>query len=146
MLSLILAGAAAIVGPPGTTFTCTPTHVYDGDGPVWCAERPRIRIAGIAAKEMDGTCNSNQPCPTASAEAARTALVNLFGGPRGQIKTGHIKVSARPMTCTSLGNAVGVRTGAWCKLADGRDLSCTMVKTRTVLVWPKYWKGHRCER
>lgn len=50
--------AASIVAA-GQTFTCTPTHVWDGDGPVWCAEGPHLRIAGIAAREMDGTCRSN---------------------------------------------------------------------------------------
>jgi len=39
----------------GQTFTCTPTAVWDGDGPVWCAEGPKVRIAGVAAREMDGT-------------------------------------------------------------------------------------------
>ena len=38
----------------GQTFTCTPTHVWDGDGPIWCEEGPRLRLAGIAAREMDG--------------------------------------------------------------------------------------------
>lgn len=37
----------------GTAFTCTPTRVWDGDGPIWCAEGPRIRLEGIAAREMD---------------------------------------------------------------------------------------------
>lgn len=45
--------------PEGQTFKCTPTHVYGGDGPVCCAEGPRIRIAGIAAREMNGTCKTN---------------------------------------------------------------------------------------
>lgn len=51
MLSLL----AATVIAAGQTFTCTPTRVWDGDGPVWCAEGPRLRIAGIAAREMDGS-------------------------------------------------------------------------------------------
>src|SRR3546814_10585011 len=46
----------------GLIFLCTPTLVADGDGPVWCAEGPRIRIAGIAARELDGTCRRGHPC------------------------------------------------------------------------------------
>nr|WP_231958443.1 hypothetical protein [Novosphingobium resinovorum] len=137
--------ASVLVVPEGQSFKCTPTHVYDGDGPVWCAEGPRIRIAGIAAREMDGTCNANQPCPSARADQARDALVTLLGTARGRAATGHILVTARPMTCLSRGNAVGVRTGAWCKLADGRDLSCSMLKTRTVLIWRRYWGTHSCD-
>ena len=36
----------------GLVFLCTPTLVADGDGPVWCAEGPRLRIAGIAARDI----------------------------------------------------------------------------------------------
>lgn len=139
----ITAYAAAIVAA-GQTFTCTPTHVWDGDGPVWCAEGPHIRLAGIAAREMDGACRTNQPCPDASAAAARDALVALLGGPRGRIGTGHVVVSAPRLTCRSEGSAGGTRTAAWCHLPGGLDLSCAMVKTGTVLRWDRYWKGHRC--
>lgn len=144
MLLSFLFAASAVIVPQGQTFQCQPTAVYDGDGPIWCAEGPKIRISGIAAREADGTCRANQPCPNASAEQARDALVRLLGGPRGKLSTGHIKVAAPAMTCLSTGNAKGSRTGAWCRLTDGQDLSCAMVKTRTVLVWPQYWKNHRC--
>lgn len=98
----------------GTTFQCTPVAVYDGDGPVWCAEGPHIRLSGIAAREMDGTCRSNQPCPAASAIEARDALVKLLGGPRGLLPTGHVIVSGPVLSCRSLGSAGGTRTAAWC--------------------------------
>lgn len=128
----------------GIAFLCTPTAVYDGDGPIWCAEGQHIRIAGIAAREMDETCRSNQPCPNATAIQARDALVNLLGGARGTLATGHIIVRARAMRCVSTGGAGGTRTGAYCLLADGRDLSCAMVATRTALPWQRYWRDHRC--
>lgn len=139
----LLALAAAVVSA-GQTFTCTPTHVYDGDGPIWCAEGPHVRIAGIAAREMDGTCRDNQPCTAASAIEARDALVDLFGGARGTIATGHIVVRGPTMTCLSEGSAGGTRTAAWCTLPSGQDLSCAMVATGTVLRWDRYWRGHRC--
>jgi endonuclease YncB( thermonuclease family) len=34
----------------GAAFTCTPVRVWDGDGPIWCAEGPKVRLAGIAAR------------------------------------------------------------------------------------------------
>src|SRR4051812_27558310 len=86
------AGSTPIV-PAGRTFVCTPTHVWDGDGPLWCAEGPKVRISGIAAREMDGTCRSNQPCPNATAEEAKAALVRLLGGGRGQSPDGHVLVA-----------------------------------------------------
>lgn len=139
----LFALAAAVVAA-GQTFTCTPTHIYDGDGPIWCAEGPHVRIAGIAAKEMDGTCRDNQPCPAASAIQARDALVSLFGGARGAISTGHVIVRGPTMNCLSEGSAGGSRTAAWCTLPLGQDLSCAMVATGTVLRWDRYWRGHRC--
>ena len=140
---MLLTLAAAVVAA-GETFTCTPTHVWDGDGPIWCAEGPHIRISGIAAREMDGSCRVNQPCPPASALEARDALVGLLGGPRGTNSTGHVVVAAKAMTCRSEGSAGGSRTAAWCTLPSGSDLSCAMVATGTVLVWERYWRGHRC--
>ncbi|GGB55743.1 hypothetical protein GCM10010833_08070 [Blastomonas aquatica] len=47
--------------PSGQSFVCTPTVVWDGDGPIWCAEGPRIRLSGIAAREMDGSCSPAIP-------------------------------------------------------------------------------------
>jgi endonuclease YncB( thermonuclease family) len=81
LMPLILAILAATVIPAGATFACTPTAVYDGDGPIWCAEGPKIRLAGIAAREMDGTCRTNQPCPKVSAERSRDKLAELVGVP-----------------------------------------------------------------
>jgi endonuclease YncB( thermonuclease family) len=141
---MILALLAASIVASGQTFTCTPTHIWDGDGPVWCAEGPHLRIAGIAAREMDGTCRTNQPCPAASAIEARDALVQLMGGARGTISTGHVVVRGPRLTCRSEGGAGGNRTAAWCRLPSGADLSCAMIKTGTVLRWDRYWKGPAC--
>ena len=141
---MILALLAASIVASGQTFTCTPTHVWDGDGPVWCAEGPHLRIAGIAAREMDGTCRTNQPCPAASAIEARDALVKLMGGARGPISTGHVVVRGPRLTCRSEGGAGGNRTAAWCRLPSGADQSCAMIKTGTVLRWDRYWKGPAC--
>jgi endonuclease YncB( thermonuclease family) len=140
---MLLTLAAAVVSA-GQTFTCTPTAVWDGDGPIWCAEGPHVRISGIAAREMDGTCRDNQPCPSATALQARNALIDLFGGPRGTNSTGHVRVIGPPMVCRSEGSAGGNRTAAWCSLPSGQDLSCAMVATGAVLKWDRYWRGHRC--
>jgi endonuclease YncB( thermonuclease family) len=140
----MLALLAASVVAAGQTFTCTPTHVWDGDGPVWCEEGPRLRIAGIAAREIDGTCRTNQPCPQSSAIEARDALVQILGGARGTASTGHVLVSGPMLTCRSEGSAGGNRTAAWCSLPGGADLSCAMIRTRTVLRWDRYWKGPTC--
>jgi endonuclease YncB( thermonuclease family) len=128
----------------GLAFTCTPVRVWDGDGPVWCAEGPRVRLAGVAARETDGTCRPRHPCPPASAAAARDALVRLLGGARGRSPEGHVIVSGPRLTCRSAGSAGGGRTAAWCRGPGLGDLSCAMVRTRTVARWPRYWRSHKC--
>src|SRR3546814_17073356 len=79
--------------PNDQTFACTPTRVWDGDGPIWCREGAHVRLAGIAAREIDNSCRPGQPCPRARGPAARAALVRLLGGPRGQTSTGHTHVA-----------------------------------------------------
>src|SRR5688500_14693481 len=98
-----VASASNSIVPAGATFICTPTAVWDGDGPVWCAEGPKIRIAGVAAREMDGSCRNNQPCPSVAAVEARDRLVRLLGGPKGTSSTGHVRVRAASMHCLSEG-------------------------------------------
>ncbi|MEL6486092.1 MAG: hypothetical protein AAFQ13_02970 [Pseudomonadota bacterium] len=115
-------------------FICTPIAVWDGDGPVWCAEGPKIRIAKISARELDGTCRRGHPCPKASGVSARDALVSLFGGATGRWDTGHIEVRGQAMRCSALGESYG-RTVATCTLADGRDLGRAMIATGTVARW-----------
>jgi hypothetical protein len=136
--------AAADVVQRGKTFRCTPVAVYDGDGPIWCAEGPKVRIAGVAAREMDGTCRPNQPCPPISAIDARDRVVRLFGGPKGTLPQGHIIVRSATMTCLSDGSAGGSRTAAWCTSAAFGDLSCAVLRAGGVLRWPRYWRNHRC--
>src|SRR4028118_43364 len=62
-----------ILGPLAAEalFICTPVEVWDGDGPIWCAEGPRVRLAGIAARELDETCRPGHPCPRARGRRAR---------------------------------------------------------------------------
>jgi endonuclease YncB( thermonuclease family) len=138
------AAAPARIVPAGQTFRCTPVAVYDGDGPIWGAEGPKVRIAGVAAREMDGTCRRNQPCPAAGAIDARDRLVGLLGGPRGTLPEGHIKVRSATMTCISDGSAGGSRTAAWCRSPVFGDLSCAVIRAGGAIRWPRFWRDHRC--
>lgn len=142
MLSIIF--SAVTVVPAGEAFDCTPTHVWDGDGPVWCAEGPRIRLSGIASRELDGTCSLGHPCPEASGTEARDNLVRLVGERTGVGRHGHILVRGPTMTCRSDGTAGGDRTAAWCVSPKGGDINCAMVAGGWALRWDRYWRGHRC--
>jgi len=142
-VSDITARASPVV-PVGETFTCTPVAVWDGDGPIWCAEGPKIRLSGIAARELDGTCSTGHPCPDAAGIAARDELVGLLGGQKGTLPTGHIKVSTQPLKCISMGGGKGSRTAAFCRRQDGLDLSCAMVSSGKAARWQRYWGSHMC--
>ena len=143
MLFTALLLASPIV-PDGEVFACTPVAVWDGDGPIWCAEGPHVRLAGIAAREMDGSCRRGQPCPKASAQSARDTLAGLIGTPGGIGPHGHRLVQGPTMRCTSVGWAKGTRTAAWCVSPKSGDVSCAMVTSGTALRWTKYWGDHSC--
>ena len=141
---MIIVMATAQVIAAGASFTCTPTAVWDGDGPIWCAEGPKIRLAGIAAREINGECKPSHPCPSASGTDARDALVSQLGGAKGRLATGHVVVRAGPMRCRSDGIAGGSRTAAWCLTASGVDVNCAMLRSGAAVRWDRFWRGHRC--
>jgi endonuclease YncB( thermonuclease family) len=142
MLTIILLLASVV--PSGQSFQCTPEAVWDGDGPIWCAEGPHVRLSGIAAREMDGSCSKGHPCPSAGAIEARDALVRLIGEPIGVAEYGHILVSGPMMRCVSDGSAGGNRTAAWCVSPRGGDINCAMVKGGWAARWDRYWRDHKC--
>ena len=133
--------AALAIVAAKQTFICTPVRVWDGDGPIWCAEGPKVRLAGIAAREMDGTCRPGHSCP---ATAARDRLVRLLGRPVGRSPEGHVLVRGPVLQCSSNGSAGGSSTAAWCEAPRIGDLSCAMLRTGTVARWDRYWRGRRC--
>lgn len=119
---MILAMVAA------SLFTCTVVKVHDGDGPIWCAEGPKVRLTAVAARELDGTCSAGHPCPAASGQQARQALWKLA---RGQV-----------LRCEKTGTSYG-RVTAWCWRRDGVELNCAMVRSGTALRWEKFDRQRR---
>ena len=136
---------AAVVVPAGQSFHCTPTRVWDGDGPIWCAEGPRIRLSGVAAKELDGSCKVGHPCPVPDPIKSRDALVLLIGKPVGIAREGHVLVRGPTMSCRSDGSAGGDRTAAFCFSPQSGDVSCNMVAGGWAAKWLRYWRGHLCK-
>lgn len=121
---------AAVEPPAGDPedFPCTVEGVHDGDGPIYCRERDRegrkikIRLSGLAAREIDGSCRPNQPCPDASAEEAKAELLRLSVN--------------RVLRCHREGKSYA-RTVATCSNGE-EDLSCAMIKSGTALRWERY--------
>lgn len=103
-----------------------------------------MRLAGIAAREIDGTCRSSQPCHHLNPQIARDALARLVGVPLGMGRNGHRLVRGDKLHCSSLGGAGGNRTAAWCFSARTGDISCAMVSGGWALRWDRYWRDHRC--
>lgn len=143
---MLIALLLSTVVPNGDNFQCTPIRVWDGDGPIWCQEGPRIRLSGIAAREIDGTCKPNHPCPAASGEAARNHLASLVGTVTGRSREGHLLVRGPALQCRSVGGGKGSRTAAWCASPRVGDLSCRMVQDGYALRWDQYWRGHSCRK
>jgi endonuclease YncB( thermonuclease family) len=143
-MSFALLLAAAVI-PAGQSFQCTPIRVWDGDGPIWCAEGPHVRLSGVAAREINGTCSAGHPCPDADPIEARNALVSLIGRAIGVSREGHILVKGPRMTCVSDGGAGGSRTAAFCYSPQSGDVSCNMISGGWAAKWQKYWRGHRCQ-
>lgn len=136
---------ATTVVPAGQSFSCTPIAVWDGDGPIWCAEGPHVRLSGIAAREMDGSCRPGHPCPAADPIAARDHLVSLLGTRGAARSTGHISVAGPTMRCRSAGGAGGNRTAAFCDSPQSGDISCAMIRDGYAARWDRYWQGHSCK-
>lgn len=127
---MILAAIALAASP----FTCTVTGVWDGDGPIYCAERDaagkpiKIRLHAIAARELDGTCSKGHPCPKASGQEARAELSRL--------------AMRQTLRCEPTGTSYG-RVTAWCWRRDGLELNCAMVRSGKALRWEKYDRQRR---
>lgn len=118
------AGTAVNPGPAtNERFVCTVTKVHDGDGPIWCAEGPRIRLTAVAARELDETCSPGHPCPDASGASARQALERLALG--------------ETLQCEKTGTSYN-RVTAWCWRDDGVELNCAMVEGGWAARWDRY--------
>ena len=81
--------------------------VWDGDGPVWRAEEPRIRLTSIVVRELESPCTDGHPCPTTDAIRARYALVELIDRPVGIGHYGHVQVTSVSLRCVPSGSADG---------------------------------------
>ena len=112
----------------GSQFPCTVLSVYDGDGPINCAEQDMqgkpvaVRLRGIEARETDDSCRPQELCPEMSGAEAKDILTRLAVG---------------RLECTSHGPSYN-RVDARCRNASGQDLSCEMIRSGGAMRWPEY--------
>lgn len=136
--------APALAAPAPIPFVCDAVLVWDGDGPITCADGRKVRLAGINTREIDGTCRKGHPCNSVPGTVARDALVQMLGGSRGATADGHVRVAAR-LSCDVTGFSYG-RVTAFCRTARGTDLSCAMVASGNAAIWRRHWAAHRCTK
>lgn len=116
----------------GSRFTCTVLSVYDGDGPINCAEvdgegqQVRVRLRGIDAREPDNSCQVDV-CPPMSGEDAKAIATRLA---RGRLQ------------CTSFGPSYN-RVDSSCINPEGVDISCELIRRGAAVRWPQYDREER---
>lgn len=116
----------------GRQFPCTVLSVYDGDGPINCAEidgegqQVRVRLRGIDAREPDNSCQV-ETCPAMSGQEAKAILTGLAVG---------------RLQCTSFGPSYN-RVDSSCLNSAGVDISCEMIRTGAAVRWPQYDREQR---
>ena len=132
------------VVPPGATFTCTPTRVWNGIGPIWCAEGPKVRLWGLAVRELDDRCLPNRPCPRRSGSESRDFLISLLGRATGTASSGHVLVEGASLHCIAHAFNEGGKTSAWCRSATAGDLSCAMAQAGYASPWRRHGGASVC--
>jgi endonuclease YncB( thermonuclease family) len=128
-LILLLLLAAA----PLSSFQCTVTRVHDGDGPLWCANGIKIRVAGIQAPDFEDA----EPC-----RRARSGYVcSDVRAARSQQIVERLTLG-RTMVCQPVDRSYS-RVVARCTLPDGRSLSCAILAASAATRWDSYWRRYR---
>ncbi|MES3091399.1 hypothetical protein O6027_07310 [Sphingomonas aerolata] len=121
---------------PATAFSCTVTRVHDGDGPLWCSNGIKVRIAGVQAPDFESAApcraadsrRANYLCDDAAAKRSRQVVERL--------------VLRKTLECESTGESYG-RVVARCALPDGRSLSCAVIASGAAVRWDRYWRQYR---
>lgn len=127
MIALLMAASAP--------FSCTVIHVHDGDGPLWCANGTKVRIAGVQAPDYQ----SAEPCRRADPSRSDYVCDDVAAG-QSQKNVERL-VLHRTLTCRPMGMSYK-RVVARCTLADGRSLSCLVIASGAAVRWDRYWRQY----
>jgi len=133
VLVVILALSAATSTTP---FSCTVTRVHDGDGPLWCSNGIKVRIAGVQAPDF----KSASPCRAADPRRVNYRCDNAAAKRSQQIV--ERLVLRRTLRCEATGKSYS-RVVARCMLPDGRSLSCAAIASGAAVRWDRYWRQYR---
>lgn len=141
---------ALLAASASSSFLCEAVALHDVDGPIHCSSGLRIRLQGIGATEMDGTCRKAQPCVPGDPVAQRRIMVTRVIG--AAITREDKSVSgqawfAKPVVlhCESVGRSYD-RVTAWCRKSGGEDLSCGAIRAGIALRWAQFDRANRLIR
>lgn len=114
-------------------FVCQVVKVHDADGPLWCANGVKIRVAGIQAPDFESAepCRVGRPgyvCSNAAAARSRRIVDRL--------------VLRQRLNC-QLVDRSWKRVVARCTFADRRDLACTIIAAGAAARWDSYWRRYK---
>lgn len=120
---------------PAAPFVCAVVRVHDGDGPLWCANGIKVRIAGVQAPDYedaapcrrDDASRANYTCDNGAADRSRQIVERL--------------VLHRSFNCQPMGQSYA-RVVARCTLPDGRSLSCAVIAAGAAVRWDRYWRQY----
>ena len=118
----MMGSASAQKTPQGVTYDVPLLRVTDGDT-FRCATGVRVRLHAVAARELDGTCGANHPCPAASGAAAKAELERLIAG--------------RAVNCARTGGSYD-RVTAVCWTPAQVEVNCALVRSGVAVIWPRY--------
>jgi endonuclease YncB( thermonuclease family) len=121
---------------PTTTFSCKVTRVHDGDGPLWCSNGVKVRIAGVQAPDFE----SASPCRAADPRRVNYRCNNAAAKRSQQIV--ERLVLRQTLSCEAAGKSY-TRVVARCTLPDGRSLSCATIASGAAARWDRYWRQYR---
>lgn len=126
---------------------CLAIALHDVDGPLHCSDGTKVRLQGIGATEMDGSCRPNQPCVPGDPFEQRRGMARAMGATiarETRSPNGGQLFFARPvkLTCEPMGKS-HKRITAWCRLPSGSDLSCVAIRAGVAVRWEKFDRGSR---
>lgn len=114
-------------------FVCEVIKVHDGDGPLWCAEGIKVRVAGVQAPDFTNA----EPC-----RRHRSGYVCDDGAARrSRAVTKRLALHQR-LACQPVDRSYG-RVVARCRLPDGRSLSCALIAAGAADRLERYWRRYR---
>lgn len=114
-------------------FVCQVVKVHDGDGPLWCANGRKVRVAGVQAPDFESAepCRRRKAgyvCDDAKARASQRIAARLTLDKR--------------LACQPVDRSY-TRVVARCSLPDGRSLTCALIAAGAATRWDSYWRRYK---